>query len=191
MGGVATDLEGRSTVPGLYAAGEVAATGVHGANRLASNSLLEGLVYGARAAEAMSAEAHPASGPAGPAPVRESAEDDWPAGTRDDLRRHAWRALGLERDAPGLRSLLRDLEALRGRAPGRPGSRAAVETRNLVEVAQAMAACALFREESRGAHCRSDFPNTDDRRFLGHTLLGGETSMPRLTEVELPLTVTA
>jgi L-aspartate oxidase len=191
MGGVATDLQGKSTVPGLYAAGEVAATGVHGANRLASNSLLEGLVYGARAAEAMAAEAHSASRPVDAVHVPEAAADDWPAGTRDELRRHAWAALGLERDSSGLRGLLEDLEGLRRRAPRRPGSRAAVETLNLVEVAQSMAACALFREESRGAHYRGDFPKPDDRRFLGHTLLGGETSMPRLTEVEQPLTVTA
>jgi L-aspartate oxidase len=191
MGGVATDLHGRSTVPGLYAAGEVAATGVHGANRLASNSLLEGLVYGARAAEAMATE-----GTMPDAAVQDDASaearGDWPAEVREELRGRNWSALGLERDAASLQGLLRYLAGLRERAPGRPSDRAAMETLNLVEVAQAMASCALFREESRGAHYRSDFPSPDDRRFLGHTWLSsGDHAGPRLADVEAPLTVNA
>jgi L-aspartate oxidase len=190
MGGVATDLHGRSTVDGLYAAGEAAATGVHGANRLASNSLLEGLVFGARAAEAMAGDDHRPGRPAADVPG-DARDGDWPPGTRDELRRRNWAALGLERDAAGLAAHLRSLEAWRAAAPRRPSSRSALETLNLLEVARAMAASALFREESRGAHHRADFPHPDDRRFLGHTLLGGDTSAPRLTDVELPLTVNA
>ena len=190
MGGVATDLHGRSTLPGLYTAGEAAATGVHGANRLASNSLLEGLVFGARAAEAMAEDQHhPARVPEDAS--REPGAGDWPAGTRDEVRRRNWGALGLTRDASGLRSLLRSLDDWRAAAPRRLSSRQALETLNLVEVSRAMAASALFREESRGAHYRADFPHPDDRRFLGHTLLGGDTATPRLTDVELPLTVPA
>ena len=166
MGGVATDLCGRSTRAGLYAAGEVAGTGVHGANRLASNSLLEGLVFGARAAAAMVADAWSAPGdvddvaPAvsGTAPVE-----------RDDVREKTWTWLGLERDAQGLRQLLAFLAACR-RPESSPADRAAAELRNLVDVAAAMATCALFREESRGGHFRTDFPATEDR-FHGHTRL--------------------
>jgi L-aspartate oxidase len=186
MGGVATDLHGRSTLPGLYAAGEAAATGVHGANRLASNSLLEGLVFGARAAEAMIADASPAPPPAVP-PAPAAAEDGRgtavdPAGMVARLRRSAWENLGLERDGAGLRGLLAELSAMGAAVDHRPADRAAAEARNLVSVAQAMATGALFREESRGGHFRTDFPNTDDERFLGHTLLTGDG--PRLLAVD-------
>jgi L-aspartate oxidase len=182
MGGVATDLHGRSTVGGLYAAGEAAATGVHGANRLASNSLLEGLVFGARAAEAMAADDLPPL----PAALDEGNVDPAPAVEHEDaagrVREGAWAGLGLERDRSGLRGLLAQLEPLRAALSGRPRVRAAAEARNLADVAWAMACCALFREESRGAHFRSDFPTADDARFLGHTRLEGGT--PRLTGVD-------
>ena len=176
MGGVATDLHGRATLRGLYAAGEAAGTGVHGANRLASNSLLEGLVFGARAAEAMIEDdlAEPSASAA--AVVREavvamaSAASD-PAQVRATLRRRAWESLGLERDGNGLRGLLDDLAGLSKQVAARPRDRAAAEARNLVSVAEAMASCALFREESRGGHFRVDFPLPDDARFLGHTVL--------------------
>jgi L-aspartate oxidase len=183
MGGVATDLQGRSTLAGLYAAGECAGTGVHGANRLASNSLLEGLVFGARAAEAMAEEAGPpwpsgegAPGPAWPASVPDS--------LRGEIRGRAWAGLGLERDGPGLRDLLAFLESSRGETAGAPADRAAAETRNLLEVARAMARSALFREESRGAHFRTDFPAPRDA-FRGHTWLDAEGA--RLVEVEVPV----
>jgi len=186
MGGVATDLHGRSTLPGLYAAGETAGTGVHGANRLASNSLLEGLVFGARAAEAMVGDERPAGkGAAGlasiaPAATKHSAAD--PAAVVATLRQATWDGLGLERDASGLRTLLDLLSSLETAVAGRSRDRAAAEARNLVAVAQAMASCALFREESRGGHFRLDFPETDDARFHGHTLFaaGG----PRLVGVD-------
>jgi len=87
------------------------------------------------------------------------------------LRRRAWESLGLERDGEGLRSLLDDLALLSKQVEARPRDRVAAEARNLVAVAGAMATCALFREESRGAHFRLDFPLPDDARFLGHTLL--------------------
>jgi len=179
MGGVATDLAARSTLSGLYAAGECAGTGVHGANRLASNSLLEGLVFGARAADAM-AEGGGAAGEAPEAPEATSSAAIPP----EELRRRAWEALGLERDAAGLKELLEWL----GRArlvPVAARSRAQAEARNLTDVAWAMAASALFREESRGGHYRRDFPDPDDARFLGHTLLEG--GRPRLAEVEAPV----
>lgn len=186
MGGVATDLHGRATVPGLYAAGEVAATGVHGANRLASNSLLEGLVFGARAAEAMMADGAPRP-VAADGPRAGTATAAGPAVSRGHVQRRAWHDLGLIREGGGLRGLLDELRRLRW--PGPPADREGVETRNLVEVASAMAACALFREESRGGHFRADFPRADDARFRGHTLL--DAAGPQLVPVDRPLEKTA
>ncbi len=161
MGGVVTDLHGRTTLPGLYAAGEVACTGVHGANRLASNSLLEGLVFGARAAKAMAAEFDPS--------LRKSAKDQAPEGPaahqegKDvtawiaDVRSLMWIEAGLLRDASGLRRAEAALEALALRMPSGI-MRIAVEARNLHTVAVLIVAAALGREESRGAHFRNDFP---------------------------------
>jgi len=188
MGGVATDLYGRSTLPGLYAAGEGAGTGVHGANRLASNSLLEGLVFGARAAEAMAADgngsaalsalsAHPLSDSAS------SASDSLPS-VREELQRRCWAALGLEREGASLAELERWLDGGRAQAPPRPPDRAAAEDRNLLDVAWAMARSARFREESRGSHYRTDFPRPE-ARFVGHTLL--EAGVPHLADVETPV----
>src|SRR5207249_4280854 len=121
MGGVATDLFGRSTLPGLYASGECAGTGVHGANRLASNSLLEGLVFGARAAAAMAADESTDAGAPRPEPVAAGA----PAIPPEELRPRAWEALGLERDEAGLRALLADLARER---PARAAVRSRAET---------------------------------------------------------------
>jgi L-aspartate oxidase len=191
MGGVATDLHGRSTLSGLYAAGEAAATGVHGANRLASNSLLEGLVFGARAGEAMAADHLPAPAAAALATRSEAdnaAEDAEGSALRSQIQQRCWDGLGLERNAEGLAALEQWLLGTRRDLPPSPGGRAAAETRNLAEVALAMARSAAFRKESRGAHFRLDFPQSDER-FRGHTLLDAEGV--RLAEVEEPLTVRA
>jgi L-aspartate oxidase len=182
MGGIATDLCGRATLPGLYAAGEAAGTGVHGANRLASNSLLEGLVFGARAARAMVADESPLPGPARVPDVAPPADVEPVPSSREQGQENAWRWLGLERDAAGLRGFLAFAEGLRGTRMA-PADRADAEHRNLLDVGWAIARCALFREESRGGHFRSDFPDTD-RRFLGHTLL--EDGTIRLTDVNQP-----
>jgi succinate dehydrogenase/fumarate reductase flavoprotein subunit len=107
--------------------------------------------------------------------------------SRDDLRRRTWERLGLERSREGLDGLAREIESHRVALEAGPADRAAAETRNLADVAAAMTRCALFREESRGAHFRSDFPDRDDLRFLGHTLL--DAGAPRLTDVEQPLQV--
>jgi L-aspartate oxidase len=164
MGGVKTDVQGRTSLPGLYAAGEVACTGVHGANRLASNSLLEGLVFGALAAETMLAEAPSvkdeliaapvAAGPAGV--TSEAATEKWIR----ELRELMWKYAGLLRDADGLRQAKRGLDALRAAMP-KGLFRRAVEARNLLVVAELIVASALGREESRGAHYRNDFPLHD------------------------------
>jgi L-aspartate oxidase len=164
MGGVQTDVDGRTTLPGLYAAGEVACTGVHGANRLASNSLLEGLVFGALAAEAMIAELPAAEEGLSVAPdavaadgaTSEAATEKWIAKLRDVM----WKDAGLLRDADGLHEAQRSLDALAATMP-RGLYRRAVEARNLHTVASVIVASALGREESRGAHYRNDFPQRD------------------------------
>ena len=186
MGGVGTDLHGRCALPGLYAAGEVAASGVHGANRLASNSLLEGLVFGARAAEAMASDANPE--PADGGRPEGLATGEAAASRRDDLRRRNWEALGLERDGRSLGEHVAYLEGLRADAPA-PVDRVSAEDRNLIDVSWAMAVSAAFREESRGGHFRLDFPRADDERFLGHTLL--ENGRTRLVPVEAGVTAGA
>jgi L-aspartate oxidase len=134
MGGVATDLDGRATVAGLYAVGECSCTGLHGANRLASNSLTECFVFGARAASAALAEPAPAPGPEiGPQPT--AAPRPPTQANRDAL----WRCAGLERDAAGLQTLLANPHPL----------------------VRLIASCALTRTESRGAHRRRDFPDRE------------------------------
>ncbi len=170
MGGVETDAHGQTSLPGLYAAGEVACTGVHGANRLASNSLLEGLVFGARAAEAMPAAPAPARAEALPLPTGAPATD--PAGLRRTLQAEMWRDAGLLRDGPGLRRALECLGSLQAQAPA-PADRASAELRNMLDVAALVARSALAREESRGAHYRNDFAARDDARYARHSLAVG------------------
>jgi L-aspartate oxidase len=144
MGGVRTDLNGRTTIPRLFAAGEVACTGVHGANRLASNSLLEGVVFGARAGRAMRESA----AALGTVPVREP--EGGGRGRAEQTQRVAWEKCGIVRDGTGLR------EACEWLARRSPPERS--EERNMREVALLIARCALAREESRGAHFRADYP---------------------------------
>jgi L-aspartate oxidase len=160
MGGVKTDVHGRTSLPGLYAAGEVACTGVHGANRLASNSLLEGLVFGVLAAETMVAEA-PVEGANFAAVPQAAAASSTPEATTErwiaDLRGLMWKHAGLLRDGNGLREAQRGLDALAVSMP-RGLFRRALESRNLHAVAGLIVASALGREESRGAHFRNDFP---------------------------------
>ncbi|HEX5235331.1 MAG TPA: L-aspartate oxidase [Silvibacterium sp.] len=169
MGGVRTDVDGRTSLKGLYAAGEVACTGVHGANRLASNSLLEGLVFGARAATAMRDAAAMAAGDA--EPMRTFAAS--PANATDTLKeiqRRMWQDAGLLRDAEGLRAMRQDLERLRV-VPAL--DRESLELANLHAVAELIVLSAVTREESRGAHYRKDFPKRDDVRFAKHSVIRG------------------
>jgi len=175
MGGVATDLWGRASVPGLYVAGEAACTGVHGANRLASNSLLEGLVFGARAGLAILLDGHGANRGWTAAPAAGAAQTPQHApgidaglarGMIARVRETAWRHLGIVRDEEGLKTAIDGLDPLLSPAPGvgRP-SRVGLEAGNMATVASLIARCAIVREESRGAHYRADHPDRDDRRF--------------------------
>jgi L-aspartate oxidase len=167
MGGVETDLEGRTSVPGLFAAGEVACTGVHGANRLASNSLLEGLVFGARAGAAMKAGATSASRAS-----RARTEGDARRGAAlllppvEELQALMWREAGLFRTQEGLQRAVETLEgAWRTVEPHlRHAVRDPESLRmlNILTVGRLIARAALRRTESRGAHYRDDYPQRDD-----------------------------
>lgn len=178
MGGIRTDLHGRTTVRGLYAAGEAACTGVHGANRLASNSLLEGLVFGARAAKAMLEDNLPlqpvASELLSPLPL-EPGEMNLVEVYVMHLRRAMWANGGLLRSAATLQlGLSAQAECETGLAYfARQGKRSRVlfETQSMASVARAVLCSALARQESRGAHFRNDFPQHDDTRFLKHSVI--------------------
>ncbi len=153
IGGVATDESGRTSLAGLWACGEVAATGVHGGNRLASNSLLEALVFGDRVGRDV-AGAEPMGGGdwLGRAVVgfEPSGAASGEAERQQAVRRLMWQRVGLVREEEGLRTALASLEALRPAPEG--------ETANLLTVARLVTAAALFRRESRGAHYRTDYP---------------------------------
>ena len=165
MGGVATDLHGATSLPGLFAAGEVASTGVHGANRLASNSLLEGLVFGARSATAMLNKRAAAAFPSPPPnPRAESSAGPSPAAPPPDLSKAVVEAraileekVAIIRNGKQLSEAVKRLSELSLPAVPQP-SRESQEACNILSVARLIARCALAREESRGAHYRADFP---------------------------------
>jgi L-aspartate oxidase len=185
MGGVKTDLWGRTSVAGLYAAGETSATGVHGANRLASNSLLEGLVFGARAGIAMMKDAPGSKKNAGhlpgvPAPKNwnnsseKSAEKAKPKPAASNgltqLRELMWKCAGILRSGKELKTAIEALRTMGIPQSGRNG-RFDHELRNLHTLGSLIARSALTREESRGSHYRSDFPYRDDEKFQKHSLI--------------------
>jgi L-aspartate oxidase len=174
MGGISVDLEGRTTLPGLWAAGEVTSTGLHGANRLASNSLVEAMVYGAsagvgasKAAAAMhdtfralvveNPRVEPATEPLNLADIRNS------------LKSLMWRDVGVRRDAEGLTDATESINHwcryVLSRQFSDPGG---WELQNMLCLARLMIEAALKRQESRGAHVRTDFPNTDDEQWNRH-----------------------
>jgi len=172
MGGIRTDIDGRTSLPRLCAAGEAACTGVHGANRLASNSLLEGLVFGARAAQTMQEE-KPLAAQSAPEPCRQTGPETDYAELRAKLQQSMWQNAGLLRDAEGLRKGQDELRHLSASIP-RQCSRASLELRNLATVGELIIQSALAREESRGAHFRNDFPARDDKKFGTHSILQKE-----------------
>jgi L-aspartate oxidase len=162
MGGVAVDARGRSSIPLLWACGEVACTGAHGANRLASNSLLEALVYGARVAEDVRAVLGTSAVDARPSPFTDAVTDatatPWrpPPRLERRLRAAIGRGLGVIRDADGIRDAMSSLDPLACDAT-------TGEARNMLLVGRLLGASALLREESRGAHWRRDFPEPHAR----------------------------
>jgi L-aspartate oxidase len=164
-GGVRTDLAGRTSIPSLYACGEVACTGVHGANRLASNSLLEGLVFARRIAEDVAADLPPQGDPVGGEPSA------WVVAgrIREPLQGAMSQGAGVVRSAASLAAAGAELAAL-GRERADPRTEA-WEATNMLTVAGALVSAAARREETRGCHWREDFPESDDR-WLGHTLVG-------------------
>src|SRR6266540_5180605 len=172
-GGVRTDLAGRTSIPGLYACGEVACTGVHGANRLASNSLLEGLVYAGRIGADLAR---------GLAPQADPVDDGAPAalldpGIRGPLQDAMTRGAGMIRSADSLAGTAATVDGLAAHGYGKPEPDA-WEVTDLHTVAAALVHAAGRRQETRGCHWREDFPDRDDRRWRGHlrvTLAGDGT----------------
>ncbi len=174
IGGVAVDLDGRTGIPGLWGAGEVTSSGLHGANRLASNSLLEGLVYGAHAGELASQLALEAKDDFHAVPLENPRIDESPepldlADIRNSLKSLMWRAVGVRRSANPLTEAAEDVDRwckyVLPRQFSEPGG---WELQNMLTVSRLMIRAALQREETRGVHVRLDFPNTDNawRRHL-------------------------
>ena len=198
MGGVHTDIDGATPLAGLYAAGETACVSINGANRLGSNSLPECLVFGARAGRA--AAEYAASAPPPPAvdpaqvadEVRRIERDllgntphhDGVADIREEMQTTMEDAAGIYRAGPAMRrgsTACGELQERRDRVGVRDSSRtfntelvAALELANMLDIAECMLASGLLREESRGAHQRTDFPDRDDERFLAHHLVHRE-----------------
>jgi L-aspartate oxidase len=183
MGGVATDPHGATSLPELFAAGEVASTGVHGANRLASNSLLEGLVFGARSAVAMLNKHTPAPFPSSPpntrahssplvapSPATPPADSQKADKAVAEARAILWDKVGIIRNGKHLTEAVKRLAELS--LPETPApSRQDYEACNILTVARLIARSALAREESRGAHYRSDFPLKDETKPPRHSYL--------------------
>src|SRR5579885_2982253 len=203
MGGVRTDLEGRASLAGLYAAGEVACTGVHGANRLASNSLLEGLVFGARAGRAAARDLSdanvirtPDAGEVDEGGADRLEEKNTGMTSRSDarrvdaaalavrkrVRRLMWERVGILRSRASLTRALREFEEI-ARAPLRPAPR------NFVTAATLIARAALWREESRGAHFRVDFPARDDERWRVHSIIQKDAGLTSSETIDFKTSV--
>jgi L-aspartate oxidase len=184
MGGVKTDLWGHTSIPGLYAAGETGATGVHGANRLASNSLLEGLVFGARAGIAMIQDApgskkSPAHLPGALAPKTWNSTEKLadkakpkaaPPAALERLREIMWKQVGILRSGKELKAAVEALSAITVPRTEKD-DRHEHEFRNLHALGLLIARSAFAREESRGSHYRSDFPYREDDKFQKHSVV--------------------
>jgi L-aspartate oxidase len=167
MGGVRTDLHGRTTIEGLYAAGEVTCTGVHGANRLASNSLLEGLVFGARAGAAAVGDNSRFQIPDSTLGNSQSGiwnpESGISTAVKKRVKRVMWERVGILRDAESLQRALKEFEQIEK-------SNLSASSRNFVTLARLVATAALWREESRGGHFRTDFPERRDEKWDVHSI---------------------
>lgn len=191
VGGLKVDLDGRTNVPGLRATGECASSGLHGANRMGSNSLLEGIVLGARAGASAAAEAREvdlrgiSSRPAGP--LKEP-----PPGARVNLqdilyslKSLMWRQMGVERSRDGLEDALTKIRFwTRAVADLKLKDPRDLELLNMLTVARLATLGALAREESRGTHFRTDYPGTRDE-WRAHTLLAPVADGPRIVRVDV------
>ncbi|MBZ4332847.1 L-aspartate oxidase [Corallococcus interemptor] len=183
-GGVVTDLHGRTNIPGLYAIGEVSCTGLHGANRLASNSLLEGLVFGHRAVQVASEELASLTLPKEDPPAWDSGSavdsDESVVVTHnwDEIRRLMWNYVGIVRTDKRLMRARRRLELLREEIRDYywrfKVTRDVIELRNIAEVAHLIVDCASRRKESRGLHYTLDYPHTDEHQGTRDTVLSRE-----------------
>ncbi len=196
MGGIRTDLHGRTTIAGLYAAGEVSCTGVHGANRLASNSLLEGLVFGARAGEAAIKDNYELriTNYKLKTEDRRLKTEDLKLKTKDQsseistavrkrVKRVMWERVGILRDESGLKRALQEFEQI-------SKANLSASSRNFVTLAKLVATAALWREESRGGHFRTDFPDRRDEKWDVHSIQksGAEISSSEKINFEKELT---
>lgn len=182
IGGITVDNVGRTSLPGLWAAGEATSSGLHGANRLASNSLLEGLVYGVSAAREASAEALKSSNddlevfPIASCQLRTNSTAIDIADIRNSLRSLLWRSAGVRRDAPSLSAAIETIHmwqkyVLAQEFPNGDGW----ELQNMLTVGKLVCESALQREESRGVHLRTDFPDTDDEHWRKHIRIRQQT----------------
>jgi L-aspartate oxidase len=186
MGGVRTDLWGRTTLPGLYAAGEVSCTGVHGANRLASNSLLEGLVFGARAGEAAAGDNFDLR----IGDIKPTVQMDGNLGASSDfgistavkkrVKRVMWERVGISRDGGSLKRALAEFAQI-------SKARLNTSSRNFVTLATLVTRGALWREESRGGHFRSDFPEQREE-FRVHSVQRLSTEIRPITKIDFQKT---
>ncbi|MCU1678497.1 MAG: L-aspartate oxidase [Frankiales bacterium] len=176
-GGVWTDLSGRTTVSGLFACGEVACTGVHGANRLASNSLLEGLVFARRIA----AQLHAGLPPVREASIDERAMELYDAAVLPAVQRAMTAGAGVLRSEQSLQTCAKELSSLRANVADEAHTET-WEATNLLTVATALVTAASARHETRGSHWREHYPDRDDERWLAHLDL-------RLTDGEVTMTV--
>ncbi len=181
VGGVTVDMEGRTTVPRLWAAGEVTSSGLHGANRLASNSLLEGLVYGARAGRgaSMAAMSDPEEYRVEPidAPQRPAGSEEFDlSDVRNAVQSLMWRNVGVQRSEGRLREALQSIVGYSRYVLAQTMSdKAGWELQNILTVSALMTQAALTRQESRGVHLRTDFPQADNEHWLRHIAFCRET----------------
>ncbi|RYX85092.1 L-aspartate oxidase [bacterium] len=190
MGGIRTDMDGATNVPGLLACGECACTGVHGANRLASNSMLEGLVFGIRTVSAaircLESNLELPTPPHSKQPEQIGADFDLETlqAARTQLQSAMWKGVGLVRDDAGLRKTLRVLNDLYARFGHPAVKREAIELANMIECAWLVTRAALERKESRGAQFRRDYPELNDA-WKHHLVLGGDRDDLVITPVEV------
>lgn len=172
MGGIKTTIDSKTDIPGLYAAGESASLGVHGANRLASNSLLDGLVFGRRAARAALnyiKTAKPISSPRKAKSTKtNSLNKEKLESLRMTIKTIMWHQVGIERNEKALKSARKKLTAISKKLNFTPQNREEIEAKNLCLIAELISTAALDRQESRGAHFRTDHPKTDNRKWKKH-----------------------